>query len=201
MSSTPTAEQLDIRRKGRQRLIGAIALALAAVVFVPMLLDPEPRRERVEPILAIPAKDAVPLPEAAKAAPRAVAPAAPAVAEVPSPAAAPAPAAVPALPTQEERPSSPRPGSSRRRPRRRRNRRRPLRSSRASPFRSARSRKMRSLRRPARRSLRRAWPITRSGSTGHPRNSPACARGRFRPASRRKRPPRSSSARDSTHRW
>ncbi len=57
MPSEPTAEQAEVRRKGRQRLIGAVVLALLAVVFVPMALDPEPRRERPEPALAIPPKD------------------------------------------------------------------------------------------------------------------------------------------------
>jgi DedD protein len=67
MPSEPTAEQIELRRKGRQRLVGAVALALLAVVFVPMLLDPEPRRDRVEPLLAIPPRDGVPpLPAAAK---------------------------------------------------------------------------------------------------------------------------------------
>ena len=78
MPSEPTAEQVELRRKGRQRLIGAVALALVAVVFVPMLLDPEPRRERVEPLLAIPPKEG--------------APPLPAVARVPEPVAAPVPA-------------------------------------------------------------------------------------------------------------
>ncbi len=68
MSNDPTAEQLEVRRKGRQRLIGAIVLVLLAVVFVPMVLDPEPRRDRVEPLLAIPPKEgAAPLPAVAKA--------------------------------------------------------------------------------------------------------------------------------------
>ena len=58
MPSDTSAEQVELRRKGRQRLIGAVVLALLAVVFVPMLLDPEPRRERSEPLLAIPPKDA-----------------------------------------------------------------------------------------------------------------------------------------------
>jgi DedD protein len=58
-ASTPT-EQSEIRRKGRQRLVGAIAIVLLAVVFVPMVLDPEPRQERKEPLLAIPPKDRVP---------------------------------------------------------------------------------------------------------------------------------------------
>ena len=66
MPSDPTPEQSELRRKGRQRLTGAVALALLAVVFVPMVLDPEPRRERAEPLLAIPPKDgAAPLPPVA----------------------------------------------------------------------------------------------------------------------------------------
>jgi DedD protein len=60
MPSDPTAEQVELRQKGRQRLIGAVTLALLAVVFVPMLLDPEPRQQRPEPSVAIPPKDAVP---------------------------------------------------------------------------------------------------------------------------------------------
>lgn len=63
MPNEPTAEQAEVRRRGRQRLVGAIVLAAIAVVFIPMVLDPEPRRDRREPSLAIPAKDAVaPLP-------------------------------------------------------------------------------------------------------------------------------------------
>jgi DedD protein len=51
-------------------------LALLAVVFVPMLLDPEPRQQRVEPVLVIPQKEgAAPL-----------APASPPPASVPVPA-------------------------------------------------------------------------------------------------------------------
>jgi len=61
MPSEPTAEQAEIRRKGRQRLVGAVVLALLAVVFVPMVLDPEPRRERPEPALAIPDRSAAPV--------------------------------------------------------------------------------------------------------------------------------------------
>jgi len=60
MPSESTAEQNELRRKGRQRLVGAVTLALLAVVFVPMLLDPEPRRDRAEPLLAIPPRDAAP---------------------------------------------------------------------------------------------------------------------------------------------
>ena len=68
MPSDPITEQAEVRRKGRQRLIGAVVLALAAVVFVPMVLDPEPRRDRVEPLLSIPPKEgAAPLPAVTKA--------------------------------------------------------------------------------------------------------------------------------------
>lgn len=62
MPNDPTVEQIERRRKGRQRLIGAVVLALAVVVFVPMLLDPEPRREREQPELAIPPREGLPAP-------------------------------------------------------------------------------------------------------------------------------------------
>ena len=94
MPNDPIAEQLEVRRKGRQRLIGAVALALIAVVFVPMLLDPEPRRDRAEPLLAIPPKEGAPplsalvkAPEPAGAAPAKAPPAGP-----PPPPGQPAPA-------------------------------------------------------------------------------------------------------------
>ncbi len=91
MPSEPTAEQSDLRRKGRQRLVGAVVLALLAVVFVPMALDPEPRRERPEPALAIPPKSSPPV----------IAAPAPAVAEparAPEPVAEAKPADPPAKP-------------------------------------------------------------------------------------------------------
>jgi DedD protein len=63
MASTPTPETLEVRRKGRRRLIGAFAIVIAMVVFLPMVLDPVPRQEKQDLALAIPAKDAVaPLP-------------------------------------------------------------------------------------------------------------------------------------------
>lgn len=105
MPNDPTAEQLEVRRKGRQRLVGATVLALAAVVFVPMVLDPEPRRDRAEPLLAIPPKEGAP-PLAAVApppGPAAVAPAAVAPAAV----AAGAPAApVTAAPKEPPKPAA-----------------------------------------------------------------------------------------------
>ena len=75
--ATPNADTSEIRRKGRQRLIGAVTIVLLLVVFVPMLLDPEPRQEKKDPVLAIPPKDGaapLPTPAPAKAASPALAP-------------------------------------------------------------------------------------------------------------------------------
>ena len=71
MASTTTPEASEIRRRGRQRLIGAVVLVALLVVFVPMLLDSEPKPSRPGPDLAIPPKEPVqPLPlPAPKAAP------------------------------------------------------------------------------------------------------------------------------------
>jgi len=39
-----SATELELKRRGRRRLIGAIALGLLAIVFLPMIFDREPRR-------------------------------------------------------------------------------------------------------------------------------------------------------------
>ena len=67
--ATSTPDTSEIRRRGRQRLIGAVTIVLLLVVFVPMLLDPEPRQDRKEPAaVAIPSKDNAPaLPVPSKA--------------------------------------------------------------------------------------------------------------------------------------
>jgi DedD protein len=63
MASSASSDAADLRRRGRQRLIGAVAIVLLLVVFIPMLLDSEPRRPREEPAMDIPNKDTVaPLP-------------------------------------------------------------------------------------------------------------------------------------------
>ena len=63
MASTASIEASEIRRRGRRRLIGAIVLVILAVVFIPMVLDSEPRAKRDDVSLEIPAKDKVaPLP-------------------------------------------------------------------------------------------------------------------------------------------
>jgi DedD protein len=72
MATNASPEASEIRRRGRRRLIGAIVLVVLAVVFVPMILDSEPRQTRAE----IPPKDKVaplpppaPTPASTKAAP------------------------------------------------------------------------------------------------------------------------------------
>ncbi len=63
MATNASLEASEIRRRGRRRLIGAVALVVLAVVFVPMVLDSEPRPKANAPSLEIPPKDkASPLP-------------------------------------------------------------------------------------------------------------------------------------------
>lgn len=78
MATPATPEAIEIRRRGRRRLIGAIAIVILLVVFVPMVLDSEQRTPHTDPSLEIPKKDAAPLPAPAKA------PAQPAAKEAPS---------------------------------------------------------------------------------------------------------------------
>src|SRR5512132_1691626 len=73
MASNASPEANEIRRRGRRRLIGAIALVMLLVVFVPMILDSEPRPS--QPVAPIPARDNAPaLPAPKPAAPAAAAP-------------------------------------------------------------------------------------------------------------------------------
>lgn len=60
---SPSAEQMDIKRRGRRRLIGALTLGLVAIVVLPMVFDAEPRREvagKQEIAIQIPAKEGLP---------------------------------------------------------------------------------------------------------------------------------------------
>jgi DedD protein len=86
MASPASPEASEIRRRGRQRLIGAIAIAVLLVVFVPMILDPEPRSPRNTPALEIPSKDNAPA--------------------LPAPAPPKAPATLPSAPPAETKASS-----------------------------------------------------------------------------------------------
>lgn len=52
-----TQEEMALRRRARRRLVGAVAIALAAVVLLPMLFDPEPKPLGADVDLRIPSKD------------------------------------------------------------------------------------------------------------------------------------------------
>ena len=98
MASPPISEASEIRRRGRQRLIGAIALVAILVVFVPMVLDSDPRPQRPEPSLAIPSKSNAPaLPPPTKVP---TAPATDSAVTQPTPAPAPAAAATKPVPAK-----------------------------------------------------------------------------------------------------
>src|SRR4029079_14545802 len=109
MAATQSPDASEIRRRGRQRLIGAVAIALLLIVFVPMLLDSEPRPAHEEPKLDIPPREnAPPLPAPPpKVEPKVTPAPAPAVEEPMKPVAkvepAPAkPAPTPAAPAKAE---------------------------------------------------------------------------------------------------
>ncbi len=55
----PAEEEINIKSRARRRLIGAIALALAVVVILPMVLDSEPKITGQDIDLRIPAPDKV----------------------------------------------------------------------------------------------------------------------------------------------
>ncbi len=59
MAKQPTDDELNLRRKARRRLIGAVALTLAVVVILPMVLDSEPKSTGQDIELRIPAPDRV----------------------------------------------------------------------------------------------------------------------------------------------
>ena len=61
-----SATELELKRRGRRRLIGAITLGLLIVVFLPMFFDAEPKHDKVsqqEISIQLPPKDGLaPLP-------------------------------------------------------------------------------------------------------------------------------------------
>src|SRR5258708_24318703 len=65
-----------LKRRGRRRLVGAVALVLAAVVVLPMVFDPEPKSTQTPVTVRIPAANEAP-PFAPNAAPKATPKAAP----------------------------------------------------------------------------------------------------------------------------
>ncbi len=98
-----TQEEMALRRRARRRLVGAVAIALTAVVVLPMVFDPEPKPLGPEVDLRIPAKDTSfePIPGAPVEAPAAAEPAADA--KVAEPTQAPPPA--------EAKPAASKPGA------------------------------------------------------------------------------------------
>ena len=59
MAKEQTDDELNLRRKARRRLIGAVALTLAVVVILPMVLDREPKPTGKDIDLRIPSPDKV----------------------------------------------------------------------------------------------------------------------------------------------
>lgn len=49
-----------LKRRGRRRLVGAVALVLAAVIVLPMVFDPEPRGTAPSVSVRIPGEDETP---------------------------------------------------------------------------------------------------------------------------------------------
>jgi len=82
MAETRDVETL--KRRGRRRLVGAVALVLAAVIVLPMVFDTEPKQSAPSVSVRIPGENEAPF--APKAAPKVA----------PKPAPKPAPAAAPA---------------------------------------------------------------------------------------------------------
>lgn len=119
MARAISDEELQLKRRARRRLIGAVVLVMAIIVVLPMVLDSEPRPPTQEVKVQIPSPDSgvftskvVPVPAApeSKAAPKAPepAPAKPPVEEPGKGAATPAPepreVPKPALKTETELP-------------------------------------------------------------------------------------------------
>lgn len=55
-----------LKRRGRRRLVGAVALVLLAVIVLPMLFDPEPRKAAPPVSVSIPSQDGAFTPKGAK---------------------------------------------------------------------------------------------------------------------------------------
>lgn len=52
-------EEALLRKRARRRLVGAITLVILSVVFLPMILDSEPKQEQQEIDILIPSEDSV----------------------------------------------------------------------------------------------------------------------------------------------
>lgn len=59
MARTVSEEEIQLRKRARRRLVGAIALVIAAVVILPMVLDSEPKQGSQEIDIHIPSENSV----------------------------------------------------------------------------------------------------------------------------------------------
>lgn len=59
MARAASEEEIQLRKRARRRLVGAIVLVLAVVVFLPMLLDTGPEVRKQEIDIRIPSEDSV----------------------------------------------------------------------------------------------------------------------------------------------
>jgi len=118
MARAISDEELQLKRRARRRLIGAIVLVMVIIVVLPMVLDSEPRPAGQEVTVKIPSPDSngftskvVPLPPDSKAAPKAPAEEAKKVAAVPSAPEPPKEVPAPALKAETEiaKPPPPKP--------------------------------------------------------------------------------------------
>ncbi len=102
MARTISDEEVQLKRRARRRLIGAIVLVTAMVVLLPMVLDTEPKPSGEEVAVRIPSPGSgtfsPKLPESPAPQPESKAPPPQAKPEQPAPAPAPAPTPKPAPP-------------------------------------------------------------------------------------------------------
>lgn len=115
MAKAISDEELQLKKRARRRLVGAIALVLLVVVFLPMFLDSEPKPLNQDIAITIPP---IPAPETAASAPASPAPIAgmpnvlpptpePSAPEAELPEAQPAPAPAPApIPAPARKPET-----------------------------------------------------------------------------------------------
>ena len=62
-SPDPSAAELELKRRGRRRLVGAVTIGVVAIVVLPMVFDSEPKRKetaRQEIEVKVPPKDGLP---------------------------------------------------------------------------------------------------------------------------------------------
>ena len=59
MARTVSEEEIQLRKRARRRLVGAVTLVIAAVVILPMALDSEPKQGSHEIDIRIPAENSV----------------------------------------------------------------------------------------------------------------------------------------------